>query len=314
MTFTGVNTFTAGQSVTIAGAVPAGFNGTYTIASATANSFTYADTNSGLGTATTQGTAAIDLPGGITFLASTGDNGKSGGTQYPACSPNVVGVGGTTLDVSPYSESGWSGSGGGTSAYESEPIYQVAAVAASNAANNGSISTANRSIPDIAADADPYTGVGICDSWDFGSTTNCWLSGYTEGGTSLACPLWAGMMAIADEGLAISGEGSLYGSSQTLPELYSMTSDFNDITSGSNGYSAGTGYDLVTGLGSPMGNELISQMGTAVPTTTTVTSSSGSSTYGGSVTFTATVTPASGSGETGTVNFYDGSTFLARGR
>ncbi len=103
----------------------------------------------------------------------------------------------------------------------------------------------------------------IYDSWDFGASTP-WLSG-TMIGTSLACPMWAGMISIADEGRAIAGQGSLDGPSQTLPALYQMpAADFHDITSGSNGpaprYVAGTGYDLVTGIGSPVGNLLIPQL------------------------------------------------------
>ena len=119
-----------------------------------------------------------------------------------------------------------------------------------------------RTYPDVSADADP-TGVPIYDSWDFGASTP-WLSG-TMIGTSLACPMWAGMISIADEGRAIAGQGSLDGPSQTLPALYQMpAADFHDITSGSNGpaprYVAGTGYDLVTGIGSPVGNLLIPQL------------------------------------------------------
>ena len=73
------------------------------------------------------------------------------------------------------------------------------------------------------------------------------------------------MIAVADEGRAIAGQGSLDGPSQTLPALYKMpAADFHDITSGSNGrnngMSPGTGYDLVTGLGSPVGNLLIPQL------------------------------------------------------
>ena len=169
VTFTGTNNFTAGESVTIADAAPAGFNGTYVITSATANSFTYADSTSGLGTATAQAAAAIALAGGITFLASSGDSGEyAPGTstptaQYPACSPNVVAVGGTTLSVSGSSpnytyasESGWGngtssgtegGGGGGTSLYESQSSYQNNAVAASNVANNWTISTTNARLP-----------------------------------------------------------------------------------------------------------------------------------------------------------------------
>jgi subtilase family serine protease len=75
----------------------------------------------------------------------------------------------------------------------------------------------------------------------------------------LGAPAWAGIFADADTLRSSEGLGTLDGYSQTLPALYSVSSnDFNDITTGSNGtYSAGPGYDLVTGLGSPIGNLLV---------------------------------------------------------
>lgn len=91
-----------------------------------------------------------------------------------------------------------------------------------------------------------------------------WLTGLLNPwdefeGTSLSCPMWAGLIAIANQGLASVGLGSLYGSSETLPALYDLpASDFNDITTGYNGfYSAGPGYDLVTGIGTPKASLLI---------------------------------------------------------
>lgn len=92
---------------------------------------------------------------GVTFVFSTGDNGEPGG--YPAYSPNVLAVGGTTLYVngnSYVSESGWTRSGGGISEYEPQPNYQILKV-------NGNSST-NRTIPDVAMDAG--TAVPIYDS------------------------------------------------------------------------------------------------------------------------------------------------------
>ncbi len=210
------------------------------------------------------------LAGGVTFLASAGDSGAyaPGSTtispQYPACSPNVVAVGGTTLTVNGSnpnytygSESAWGsgttsgfngGGGGGISEYESQPVYQNGVVSA--------FSTTQRTYPDVTADADPETGVPIYDSWDFGASTP-WLDGY-EGGTSLACPMWAGIITITNEGRAIAGAGSLDGPSETLPTLYKLpAADFHDITSGNNGYAAGSGYDLASGIGSPVGNLLV---------------------------------------------------------
>ena len=128
------------------------------------------------------------LAGGVTFLASAGDNGAyAQGTttitpQYPACSPNVVAVGGTTLTVSGSNpnytyggETAWGsgtdsgftgGGGGGISEYENQPVYQNGVVSA--------FSTTHRTYPDISADADPNSGVPIYDSWDFGASTP-WL-------------------------------------------------------------------------------------------------------------------------------------------
>jgi hypothetical protein len=183
---------------------------------------------------------------GVTFVASTGDCGSPG--EYPACSPSVMAIGGTSLyvngDNTYQSEAGWSGSGGGTSAYESEPTFQ-----------QGVQSTGKRAIPDVAFDADPNTGVQIYDSYD--QANPC----FQMGGTSLAVPCWAGLIAIADQGRAAAGGTTLDGPSQTLPALYSLPSgDFHDIPSGSNGADATPGYDMVTGLGSPNADLLVSDL------------------------------------------------------
>jgi len=226
------------------------------------------------GSATVGGTK---LTGGVTFLASSGDYGayaQNSSTitpQYPANSPNVVSVGGTTLTVGGSnpnytygSESTWGngtssgtsgGGGGGISKIESQPSYQSSAVS--------TFSTTKRTYPDISALANPYTGVPIYDSYDFGTSTP-WVSG-TIGGTSLACPLWAGMIAVADQGRATAGLGSLDGRSQTLPLLYKMAAtNFHDISTGSSIgtslYNPGIGYDLASGWGSPVGNLLIPQL------------------------------------------------------
>lgn len=177
---------------------------------------------------------------GVTFVAATGDNGKPGG--YPAYSPNVVAVGGTTLTLNGSggygSESGWSGSGGGVSTIETEPTFQT-----------GVQSTGKRTIPDVAMDADPNSGVPVYDSYDFGGSAP-WAQ---YGGTSLATPLFAGIIAVTNQGRVHNGLGTLDGSTETLPALYKLpTSDYHDITTGNNGYQAGVGYDYVTGIGSPI--------------------------------------------------------------
>jgi hypothetical protein len=196
---------------------------------------------------------------GVTFFAASGDSGSPG--YYPAYSPNVVAVGGTTLNLNPDntydSEIAWSGSGGGTSAFESAPSYQLPVQ-----------STGMRTMPDVAFDADPNTGVAIYDTYDDTDGTGGW---FQIGGTSLAAPAWAGLTAIADQGRVTQGGGTLDGPSQALPYLYSISSlyptDFHDITVGGNGgFKAGPGYDEVTGLGSPVTNSLLpdlSAFGTA---------------------------------------------------
>jgi hypothetical protein len=187
---------------------------------------------------------------GVTFLASTGDSGAPG--EYPAYSPNVVAVGGTSLTVNPIDgtyllEFGWSGSGGGTSQFETEPPFQ-----------NGVQTTGFRTTPDVACDADPFSGVAVYDSYNNGSG-----SPWGEvGGTSLACPCWAGLVAIADQGIVAGGGATLDGPSQTLPALYALPAgDFHDVTFGGNGgFSAGPGYDEVTGRGSPVANRLVQDL------------------------------------------------------
>jgi hypothetical protein len=221
---------------------------------------------------------------GVTFIASAGDSGAPAG--YPAYSPDVVAVGGTSLTLnsnSTYdSESGWSESGGGVSTQESIPSYQVGKI-------NG-VSTTNRAAPDVSMDADPNTGVYVLDSYD--------EPGYylQVGGTSLAAPMWAGLIAIANQGRVLSGLSPLSGATQTLPALYNLpSSDFYDVTTGNNGYAAGPGYDLVTGLGSPVANLLVPGLvnyGAAASSAPTITTNplSQSVTAGAAVSFTAAAT------------------------
>jgi hypothetical protein len=183
----------------------------------------------------------------VAFVASSGDSSV---VEYPSSSPNVLAVGGTTLTLNSQgtygSETGWSGSGGGTSAYETEPSYQDSVQ-----------STGQRTTPDIAWDANPSTGVAVYDS----------VGGYgwvEVGGTSVGAPSWAGLVAIADQGMALNSQPTLT-NAQLSSSLYSLPgSDFHDITSGKSGKnSAGPGYDLVTGIGSPVANSLIPDLVTA---------------------------------------------------
>jgi subtilase family serine protease len=198
---------------------------------------------------------------GVTFVVAAGDTGAQ--VEYPAASPNVVAVGGTTLTTGSngnyVSERAWGGSGGGVSAYEAQPAYQAGVVPTS-------ITTTHRAVPDVAADADPGTGVAVLDSWDLGSSSP-WIQ---VGGTSVSAPLWAGVLAIANQGRVLTGSATLDGPSQTLPALYALPAgNFHDITTGSNGYPALQGYDLVTGCGSPLVNLLAPALATP-PTVTGV--------------------------------------------
>jgi subtilase family serine protease len=182
----------------------------------------------------------------VSFIASAGDTGAI--TEWPAVSSNVVAVGGTQLTIADSAgtygnETAWSGSGGGVSQYEAKPPFQ-SGVTQSNT---------NRASPDVAWDASPSTGVSVYFSGQ-STGSGAW---YTFGGTSVGAPSWAGVIAIADQGRALAGQSPLDGPSQLLPALYSLpSSDFHDITtgtaaSGSKSNSTGTGYDLVTGRGTP---------------------------------------------------------------
>jgi subtilase family serine protease len=181
-------------------------------------------------------------------VTASGDDGSGAG--WPASSPNVVSVGGTSLYVDGAGdtvlEKAWSGSGGGFSVLEREPAYQW-----------GVQRRGRRSSPDVAMVADPNTGVLVLVI-DPASGQPTWS---VFGGTSLSAQLFGGLVAVADQGRALAGLGSLDGPTQTLPLLYSLaTTDFRDITSGSNGHRATRGYDLVTGLGSPLGSRLVSDL------------------------------------------------------
>jgi len=249
---------------------------------------------------------------GVTFVASSGDSGAyvsrtTKGVEYPAASPNVLAVGGTYLTVdasgNTISETAWGngsssytsgGSGGGTSQYEAQPAYQKGVVTQT---------TTNRAVPDVAADADPRSGVAVIDSWDFG-TTAPWIQ---VGGTSLAAPIWAGIIGIADQGRVLAGKTTLDGATQTLPLIYAApNTDFHDITTGNNGYAAAAGYDLVTGRGTPIVNRLVADLGGTVqqaPTVGTLAASPGSGVSGTTVTLTASNVKAA-SGTISAVKFY----------
>jgi hypothetical protein len=195
----------------------------------------------------------------VTYVAASGDQAASSGPEFPSVAPNVLAVGGTTLSLTASgsygSESGWSGSTGGFSgldngffSFESEPSFQTSTL------ESVGLSFGVRTTPDVSFNADPNSGVSVFDSVSFDGQSG-W---FTVGGTSAAAPAWAGLVAITDQGLATAGKSSL-STTQVLTNLYSLPgSDFNDITTGSNGYNATPGYDLVTGLGTPKANLVVS--------------------------------------------------------
>ncbi len=186
----------------------------------------------------------------ITFFASSGDDGA--GASWPAASPRVVAVGGTTINLSPegnfLSEKAWSGSGGGVSAYEKQPAYQAAY----------SIPRARgmRAIPDVSYDADPQSGFSVYKNPPSSSSkkgsprsSSGGAGWYVFGGTSAGAPQWA---AIKSLGLSASN-ANFY----TDKATDANAAFFRDIVSGKNGTcayycTARKHYDYVTGLGSPL--------------------------------------------------------------
>ncbi len=192
----------------------------------------------------------------ITFVAATLDNGSSDGVFWPAISPNVVGVGGTVLTTTNSAgnykgETGWSYSTGGISKYEPQPSYQKGVVAQS---------TTMRTNPDVSYAATNFA------VYDTAGGYNGW---YQASGTSAGTPQWAALIALADQEREANDLLPL-SSTQTLDALYQFAASdpsyFHDITTGSNGaYKAGTGYDLVTGIGTPVANLLIPALASYVP-------------------------------------------------
>lgn len=179
-------------------------------------------------------TAYYDHPG-IAIVASAGDSGY--GTSYPAASRYVTAAGGTSLVKATgtsrgWTETVWSGSGSGCTKYEVKPTWQT------------DTGCSMRTDNDVAADANPNTGVAIYDTYDQGG----WLE---VGGTSVSSPIIASVYALA--GNPTKG---------TYPSSYpyAHTSDLYDVTSGKNGTctpaylcTGEVGYDGPTGWGTPDG-------------------------------------------------------------
>jgi len=189
---------------------------------------------------------------GVTFVAASGDDGT---ISWPSVSPKVLGVGGTlvTTDGSGNwsSETGWASSGGGISVYETQPTYQTGIVTQSST---------KRCTPDVA-----YVGGQTFSVYNSEPPFSGWLG---AGGTSAGTPQWAGLIAIVNQLRVAAGKSVLDGPSGTLPGIYSSAStNFHDITTGSTvSGSAGVGFDLVTGRGTPKANLLIPALAQVSPT------------------------------------------------
>ena len=211
---------------------------------------------------------------GVVYTASAGDDAYSGGVIYPATSPNVVSVGGTTLDTSSnsrgWTESVWEtssdeGTGSGCSAYEPQPSWQaslsvITAVCSKRADN------------DVAADADPNTGAAV---YDTSNDNGGWLE---VGGTSESSPIIASVFALA------GNDGN--GGNNAADSIYTHTSDLNDVTSGSNGScgnilcKAATGWDGPTGWGTPDGLTAFQSISSTTNTVTVTNPGSQTGTVG----------------------------------
>lgn len=205
----------------------------------------------------------------ITICVSSGDDGSSDGVSsgahvdFPASSPNVLGVGGTKLVATQSSppaianETVWNevsindgATGGGISSVFSKPTFQDGANVPSSVNPGHNV---GRGVPDVAALADPQTGVVIMQ-----------IGGKKLepiGGTSASTPLWAALIARLNQGL-----NARCGYLNTILYAQFATGVLNDITSGNNGaYSAGVGWDACTGLGSPQGQRLLHALSNQQP-------------------------------------------------
>jgi subtilase family serine protease len=203
---------------------------------------------------------------GITFFSGSGDNGATdyadlqatklspmATTTFAPDDPWVTAVGGTSLirQGSNTTEVSWPMSGGGFSRFFPMPSYQKSLPASAQALLKG-----RRGVPDIAGDADPLTGLAFYEAGIWALT----------GGTSASTPLWAALMAIADQ-MAGKGLGFINPTLYQLAASNRYAADFHDIIQGDNsihtqavnvpGYTATTGWDPITGLGSPDAENLL---------------------------------------------------------
>jgi subtilase family serine protease len=210
---------------------------------------------------------------GQTIFAAAGDNGADDchrllrpalAVDDPASQPFVTGVGGTSLSSSPRTEVVWNdgnnggATGGGVSTLWPQPSYQAGRVLSQSAISCGAGVTTCREVPDVSADANEDTGMVVF--WNgSGTVPNQPVGWQAFGGTSIAAPMWAALAALADASSTCAGTSIGF----INPALYDASAqDFNDVTSGNNslggvtGYTAQPGYDMTTGLGTPIAGAL----------------------------------------------------------
>jgi kumamolisin len=219
---------------------------------------------------------------GQNFFAASGDSStwSRRNEAWPADDAYVVSVGGTDLVTAsaagPWaSETAWVDSGGGISPDTiAIPSWQQLS-GVINSSNKGS--TTLRNGPDVSANAN-FTFYTCADQ------TSCLANEY--GGTSFAAPMWAGYIALVNQQLAANGQSPI---GFLNPTIYAQnvtsgyTTNFHDITSGTSGsYSAVTGYDLVTGWGSPNAGLMAALTGTTTQTPAFTISATSASVQAGS--------------------------------
>ena len=217
---------------------------TWVAGAGNATNATYAIYDGTAATGTLLGTVTVDQTQPPVDMSDGGTQFQGLGVYYPQSSTLTVVLSAASANGEVVADAigiaADSAGGGGQSQVEPEPSYQLAVQ------NSG-----YRTAPDVSCDASGNSGVFVFYN---GNLYDVW-------GTSLATPCWAALIAIANQGLVADGGTTLNSSANpthTLQALYSLPAgDFNDITSGYNGLSAGPGYDEVTGLGSPIANLLV---------------------------------------------------------
>lgn len=193
---------------------------------------------------------------GVVITASSGDcgylnqacAGKTASANFPASAPGVIGVGGTTLteEHEAWSSTAWADGGSGCSQIFAAPVWQQAVGNFSATGCKG-----DRSVADVAADANPNTGVDIYDSTPEGKAPTGWT---VFGGTSVAAPIVAAEFALAGGAQGVrSPAATLYSHAGDASDLYDVVSGSNGSCGGATSCEAVVGYDGPTGLGSPLG-------------------------------------------------------------